>query len=103
MNTGNKKLLSTPKPVEALKKDVQGLAILAENVSLNEGFKNPVTKLPMSIAESNTDFQGASSHSNAYKSRSQNSTLNTANTNNVYVCPKSAVWIYDVGKSLINS
>ena len=64
LNTGIKKPSKTPKPVEALKEDVQGFGILAEkNVPLNKGFKYPITKLPMSIAESKIDLRGASSAS----------------------------------------
>ena len=92
LNTGIKELHKKPRLVEAFKDGFEILA--AEDVPLNEGFRYPVTKLPMSIAESKTDLRGAS---NASKSRFPNSTLNKANTD-VYVCPKSAVWTYDVGK-----
>ena len=72
----------------ALIEDVQGLGIIAEkDVPLNDGFKSPVTKLPMNIAESNTSLRGAY---NVFKSKICNSTLNKADTN-VYVCPKSVV------------
>ncbi len=51
LKTGIEKPPKAPKPVEALKEDVQGFGILAEqNVPLNEGFKFPVTQLPLSIA-----------------------------------------------------
>ena len=64
LNTGIKKPSKTPKPVEALKEDIQGFGILAEkNVPLNKGFKYPITKLPMSIAESKIDLRGASNAS----------------------------------------
>ena len=88
LNTGVKKPPKTPKPVEALKEVVQGFRILAEkNVPLNEVFKSSVIKLPMRIAESNTDFQGAS---NASKSRFCNSTLHKVNAN-AFVCPESTM------------
>ena len=32
---------------------------MEKNVTLNKGLKRPVTKFPMSIAESNTDLRGA--------------------------------------------
>ena len=74
--------------MEALIEDVQGLGILAEkDVPLNDGFKSPAAKLPMSIAESNTNLRGAN---NVSKSKFFNSTLNKADTN-VYGCPKSVV------------
>ena len=86
LNSGVKKP-KTPKPVEALREVVQGFRISSDkNVLLNDGLKNPVTKLSMSIAESNTDLRGAS---NTSKSKSCNSTLNKANAN-VYVWPKFA-------------
>ena len=99
LNTGIKKPPKTPKPVEALKEDVQGFRIIAEkNVPLNEVFKSSVIKLPMRIAESNTDFRGAS---NASKSRFCNSTLNKVNAN-ASVCPESTMWIYDVVKFVLS-
>ena len=65
LNSGIKKPSNTPNPVEAMKEYVQRFRILVEkNVTLNEGFKRPVTKFPMSIAESNTDLRGAKSKKN---------------------------------------
>ena len=59
LNTGCKKLTKTPRPLGTSKGDTQGFRILAEkNVPHNEGFKSPVTKVPMSAAESNTDLRG---------------------------------------------
>ena len=48
----------------------------------------------MSVAESKTDLRGATSSS---KSSYRNNLLKRTNAN-VNVHPKSAVWIYDVGK-----
>ena len=84
----------TRKPVESLKEDAQGFRILAEkNVPLSEGFKNRRTKLSICTAESKADLQEASNVSN---SRFYNSTMDKANA--VYICPKSAMWIYYAGK-----
>ena len=84
----------TRKPVESLKEDAQGFRILAEkNVPLSEGFKNRRTKLSICTAESKADLQEASNVSN---SRLYNSTMDKANA--VYICPKSAMWIYYAGK-----
>ena len=85
----------TRKPVESLKEDAQGFRILAKkNVPPSEGFKNPRTKLSICTTVSKTDLQETSNVSN---SRFYNSTMNKANAD-VYICPKSAMWIYYVGK-----
>ena len=95
LNTGIKKPKKTPKPVEALKEDAQGFGVLSEqSIPLSEGFKFPVTEYPMSIAESKVDLRGATS---ASKSRFRNHILKKADAA-IYVNPKNAVWIYDVGK-----
>ena len=95
LDTGIKKPPKTPKPVEAMKADVQGFGVLAEkNIPLSEGFKSPITEYPMSIAESKIDLRGAT---NASKSRFRNHLLTKADAN-TYDHPKKAVWIYDVGK-----
>ena len=60
LNTGSKKLSKTPKPLGTSKEDTQGFRISTEkNVPHNEGFKSPVTKVPMNEVESNTDLGGA--------------------------------------------
>ena len=90
LKTGIEKTPKTPKPVKALKEDAQGFGILVEqNVPLNEGFKSPVTQLPLSIAESITDLRGAT---NSSKSRFRNAKLKMRAAT-VYFCQKSAVWI----------
>ena len=95
LKTGITKPQKTPKPVEVLKEDVQGFGILADHkTTLKEAFKYPITTLPLSIAESATDLRGATSSS---KSKFRNHILKTINSIS-YVCPKSAVWIYDAAK-----
>ena len=52
IQTGLKKKISKSKPVQMLQEDVQCFGILAEqNISLEEAFRYPVTKLPLSISE----------------------------------------------------
>lgn len=80
-----------------MKEDAQEFGVLAEQkVPLYDALKYPVTKLPLtlSIAESETDLRGASSDS---KSKFRNHILNKTNSVS-YVHPKSAVWVYDVGR-----
>ena len=78
-----------------MKEDAQGFGVLAEQkVPLYDALKYPVTKLPLSIAESETDLRSASSGS---KSKFRNHILKKTNSVS-YVHPKSAVWVYNVGK-----
>ena len=55
-----------------------------------------MTRLPLSIAESETDLRGATSGS---KSKFRNHIMNKTNSK-LYTHPKSSVWVYDVGKLL---
>jgi hypothetical protein len=61
---------------------------------LSEAFKYPITKIPLSIAESDIDLRGATSQT---KSKFRNHIISKTKAV-TYSHPKSAVWIYDVGK-----
>ena len=49
---------------------------MEKNVTLNKGFKRPVIKFPMSIAESNTDLRGAKSTARKIRGQSNPIRLN---------------------------
>ena len=52
IQTGLKKKITKSKPVQVLQEDGQGFGILAEQtIYLEEAFRYPVTKLPLSILE----------------------------------------------------
>ena len=92
IQTGLKKKITKSKPVQVLQEDVQGFGILAEqNISLEEAFRYPLTKLPLSISEGISNLRTGS------KSTFRNHLAETYGfTKNV--SPHFAIWIYDASR-----
>ena len=61
IQTGLKMKITKSKPIQVLQEDVQGFRILAEqNIFLEEAFRYPVTKLPLSISEEISNLRSGS-------------------------------------------
>ena len=92
IETGLKKTLTKPKPVQILKEDVQGFGILAEQkIPLEEAFEYPLTTVPLSISE------GADNLRSGSKSNFRNYLVDTYGVSSQSY-PSSAVWIYDASR-----